>query len=1074
MEEWLCNWWFESRGTTVLSIPNTIDKANKMQINNTVPIRVLTCSSLLLTTLLLPVLPAKAQVAFTREFAPSEGLTVPAERPYRNEVCLNGSWQFQPVALPAEYKKNVGPVPVLTPATADGWEKTPIRIPSPWNVNGFPDEKALGGDFRTYPSYPDSWKNVQMGWLRRNFSVPASWRGQRLLLKFDAVAGDTQVLVNGKLVGQHKDIFMPFEVDITDAVNAGVQNTLMVGVRKASLTDVQGKYGRRSYQGGSFWGQHIAGIWQDVYLQAVPQTRISDVFVKPNVDKDTLEAEVTIRNDQTTAQKVTLSGAAYNWISGAGKDALTAPEPKWSLGKSAALQTNSQTITVPAGGTAKVNLSAKVGGKLKFWSPDTPNLYGLVCSLKNAAGKVNDADYTRFGWRQLTFQGNKTFLNGQPLVMKGDSWHFMGIPQMTRRYAWAWYKSAKDANINAVRLHAQPYPSFYLDMADEMGMLILDETAMWASDGGPKLDEPVYWEDSKAHMKALVLRDRNHPSVFGWSVSNEVMAIVNGVFRGPQEMKDELIKHYSIWAEICRQNDPTRVWISADGEDDGHGTLPTYIVHYGGTGAMERAMKSGKPWGVGEGGPAYYGSPTEIATQSGNPRAYLSFEDRMEGVAAVSHKNLSDQRKYDAVFRSVFNLAWYGFKPLELGMKDTTRPPALTDGVFFGPYIEGKPGVQPERLGPYTTTFNPGYDPKLPLYSAWPLFDAIRNANAEPPIEYKPARPVTFEVGQAKDPKTGTVKSVRVLSGAGGTLAKALSDLGVPVAASTATADGSLLFIDGAQPPADDAKPLIQTTLDNGGTVFVWGASASTLGQLNALLPKSLELTGRTATSLVPAGNNPLLSGLSPAALYFAELSPPTITVAGLGGPFIADSKVLLKANELDWTRWNRQPEPTKTAMILRSERETKPSGAALAEMTSGKGRILVNIIPAIAQTSQASNLNRTILANLGVALGDSLSQRNLLDANGSISGALASGRFDLPTKEEALAASFVAPNAGASITLGAMVKDRPWTPIAMGEGGTFDFKPLRGVNAQKVPFTYLSFWVLSPKDLTDLLLKSG
>ena len=73
----------------------------------------------------------------------------------------------------------------------------------------------------------------------------------------------------------------------------------------------------------------------------------------------------------------------------------------------------------------------------------------------------------------------------------------MGIPQMTRRYPWAWYTALRDANCNAVRLHAQPFPSFYLDVADEMGILVLDESAMWASDGGQKLGSEEFWKCSE-------------------------------------------------------------------------------------------------------------------------------------------------------------------------------------------------------------------------------------------------------------------------------------------------------------------------------------------------------------------------------------------------------------------------------------------------------------------------------------------------------------------------------------------------------------------------------------------------
>ncbi|MFQ9211442.1 MAG: glycoside hydrolase family 2 TIM barrel-domain containing protein [Alistipes finegoldii] len=74
-----------------------------------------------------------------------------------------------------------------------------------------------------------------------------------------------------------------------------------------------------------------------------------------------------------------------------------------------------------------------------------------------------------------------------------------------------WYRMLRDANANAVRLHAQVFPRFYLDMADEMGICVLDETAMWSSDGGPKVDAEAFWQACRDHVRGMVLRDRNHP-----------------------------------------------------------------------------------------------------------------------------------------------------------------------------------------------------------------------------------------------------------------------------------------------------------------------------------------------------------------------------------------------------------------------------------------------------------------------------------------------------------------------------------------------------------------------------------
>jgi beta-galactosidase len=632
----------------------------------------------------------------------------------------------------------------------------------------------------------------------------------------------------------------------------------------------------------------------------------------------------------------------------------------------AALQFPSAIVKILAHGETKIMLAAAVKGRLKYWSTDAPSLYNLIAQI-HEKGKPTDAKSTRFGWRQVTLQGNKVLLNGKPIVMRGDSWHFLGIPQMTRRYAQAWYRVMRDAKLNAVRLHAQPYPSFYLDVADEMGILVLDETAMWASDGGPKLNDPVYWQDSKQHLRELILRDRNHPSVFGWSVSNEIMPIVRGVMHNPPGMKDTLVKYYGEWAGICRQLDPSRQWISADGEDDGEGRLPVYIVHYGGTDAMNRAQKNGKPWGVGEAGNAYYGTPAQVAESNGM-RAYESFEGRMEGVAASSYQSLMAQRERNAIYQSVFNMVWYGLKPLPLGMKDTTRPPDLNDGIYFTHFKEGEPGVQPERLGPYCTTLNPGYDPSLPLYRTWPLFDAIRDAASGPVVSrWMMPKPVP-----AKPPEVTPVSRVQMLAGTNSALAATFQHTGVVFEKYDAANLPALLFIDGTNLPAVPDRTLIEKVTAHGGAVVVWDVQPGSLGVLNELLPARLELNTRKASSLLTEIPDSITAGITAADLYFSEMRPPEITEQTLAGPLVKQSRILLEACETDWLKWNKQPEYAKTAMVLRSELEAKPSGAVMIMKPMGRGKLIVTTLPAAPRVDKAEKAMRLLLANLGVPLTDS------------------------------------------------------------------------------------------------------
>lgn len=997
-------------------------------------------------------------------FAPSESLVKPSEKPYREDICLNGAWQFQPIKLPSNFREGVDPAPKL-PRMQDHWEQTPLRVPSGWNVNSFADRDGQGGDFRTFPSYPEEWESIKMGWLRKKFTVPGKWQGKHFVMHFDAVAGDAEIMINGKSAGHHFGIFLPFDIDVTNLILPGKENEVAIGIRKASLFDKRGMYGRRTYQAGSFWGQHVAGIWQDVYLEALPQVHVSNVYVMPKVGADKLEAEVTVKNEENKSTEVTLDANAFPWLRKNGS--ADAAIPSSDLASALSLQLPALKIKIPAHGETKVILSTSVKGQLKNWSPEAPNLYGLIVKT-SISGKIIDNKYTRFGWREVTFDGNKVLINGKATIMKGDSWHFLGIPQMTRRYAAAWFKTMRDANLNTVRLHAQPYPSFYLDVADEMGILVLDETAIWASDGGPKLDDPNFWADTKSHVSGLVLRDRNHPAVFGWSVSNEVMPVVTNVMRNPPGVRDTLIKYYGIWADICRKLDPSRPWISADGEDDAAGKLLTYIIHYGGPDALNRGKRSGKPWGVGEAGNAYYATPEQVAATNGD-RAYESFLGRMEGVAQDSYKILTQQRERDADYRSVFNMVWYGLKPLPLGLKDISNPPTLNDGVHFTSFVEGQPGVQPERLGPYCTTLNPGYDPSLPLYQTWPLFDAIHDANAVtlPPVDkWEPKKPQVSEAEPAKP-----VKSIKLISGSGSTLASELTRTGVPLAKLDKEKVPEILFIDGVHPPSANDKSLISKVLHKGGTVMVWGAEASGLTGLNALLPAPLEVISRNSSSLLPVIRDQLISGLGNSDLYFTELRPSEIISHGLAGQLVDQSNVLLTANHTDWAKWNSQPEYAKTGMIVRSEREKQPSGVALIKKKVDNGILIVTTLPAAPRLSKAEKLVRTILTNAGVPLeaGNDVGKPLLKD--GTIARELFLGNLPIQSLNDGASKNFVDPALGEQIRTGATVDGKTWTS-AFNENGTLDVTKIRTEGPRNNAVAYLSFWVSSPRSLEDLLVE--
>jgi hypothetical protein len=1010
-----------------------------------------------------------AQAHFTHIFAPTDDFVKPQEKPFRSSLCLNGEWQF----LPIEKAEKLGLDKIKNPDLPDNpsWETTPVKVPSPWNVNSFARGDGSGGDFLTYPSYPKNWENIRAGWLMRTIPYKKEWKNKRLILHFDAIDGYTQIYINKHKVAENFEVFLPFEVDVTDELKPGQDNELLVWVADAQLFNQPGKYGRRIYVAGSFWGQHAIGIWQDVNLVVKPIINIQNTFVKPSLTKDLLTVEATITNTSDKAREVSISGDVSPWINLAGKDVISAPEPKWDLG-TIALSLPANKIIIQPNSQATVSLSVKVSGRLKEWTTEHPNLNGLVLTLKDGGQEI-DKQYTRFGWREFTLQGSKLYLNGKPIVLKGDSWHFMGIPQMTRRYAWAWFKLLQNSHANAVRLHAEPYPSFYLDMADEMGICVLDETGMWASDAGPKITSPVYWKNSDEHLKRFILRDRNHPAVFGWSVCNENMPIVINVFHAPDSLVKKQIAEINNWIAITQGLDPTRAWISGDGETQAINTMnsPVIIGHYGGSDENYKNLSSqGKPWGIGESGMAYYSTPRQTAEYNGN-RAYESQQGRMEGIADEATKLINMFKKYQASYMSIFNLVWYGVKPLELGLADTTRAPKPSDGIFFEKYQQGQPGVQPERLGPYTTTLNPGYDPSLPLYKTWPLQVAVSASFADTTMQKQVAPPIA---NAPVNTKVVTNNVILLSADKDSVLYKTLSDMGVLVSTHPAKNGRNLLIIDGEHTRADAKSLALQkTVLQQGGNVLIWGVDPSAIKAVNKYLPFPLELTNRKATSFITNGTDPLIGGLGNADFYFSEISDKPIMTYGLSGDLVKHSDVLLDACNTDWRTWNKRAEYLKTAAVLRSEREYKPEGKALISINSGSGKIYVFAIDPTLLSATSISLVRRMLVNLGVDFTGKTSSNTAIGADGKLHSALLLASFDISGKSNADISKInplkdLKPE---DYFAGKQVGNVFWEDITNVDG-VFDFSKMHFNGPTTNAIAYLSFWIYSPHSLTNLLLE--
>jgi beta-galactosidase len=920
------------------------------------------------------------KLLFNHVFAPSEGYTARPERQFRREICLNGRWDFQAVALPEGYRQGRDAAPALTEPDAAKWDAVKIKIPSPWNINAFANRDLEGPDHRNYPSYPAAWEGVRMAWMRRSVDVPAAWEGEKIVLHFEAVAGFAEVYVNGRKVGENFDLFLPFDADVTDAVRAGERAEILVGVRSQALFEDRSTLGRRVVPAGSMWGYLVNGIWQDVYLLAMPRVNISDVYVRPLVGEGVLELDIEVENTTGGVVERVLAGDVRAWLNRAGTDVLSAPVPDWDLDARATLDVPARTLRL-APGVTRTTVRVAVDGRLNEWTPARPNLYGLTLSLAN--GKVAaDVRYERFGWREWTFEGTKLLLNGKEIQLKGDSWHFMGVPQLTRRYAWAWFTALRDANANAVRFHAQVYPRFYMDVADEMGICVLAETANWASDGGPKLDSPLFWENSKSHLRRMVLRDRNHPSIFGWSISNENKPVILHVFNRPEWLPLQT-QAWADWLAIVKENDPTRPWVTADGEDDGDGILPATMGHYGDAGAMKRWIAIGKPWGIGEHSMAYYGTPEQVARYNGE-RAYESQQGRMEGLARECYDLIAQQRAGGASYVSVFNIAWYALQPLAFGKRDETVAPTLDDGIHFAAYREGVPGVQPERMGPYSSTFNPGYDPSLPLYRTWPMFDAIRAANAgEAPAWSEWATMPGLQAADSPLPAKTYGEILFVGDGA-----SALKDLmqrhGIIFDRSVRDAKRALILIDGNYSLTEKDAAGLKRDLRRGADVWLWSPTPATLDAYRDILPGAPVLEPRAASSFIPVRKS-WMAAMVNSDFYFSEVQNGDASTYGMTGRFVSEGDVLLRACNTNWRAWNKRPEELKTAAVVRSEREAKGPDAMFVRYAADGNTFYVSTLDDFGSTEKGYRTLAKLIAAAGIPVRGKTLSESLIDARGYV-----------------------------------------------------------------------------------------
>ena len=384
---------------------------------------------------------------------------------------------------------------------------------------------------------------------------------------------------------------------------------------------------------------------------------------------------------------------------------------------------------------------------------------------------------------------------------------------------------------------------------------------------------------------------------------------------------------------------------------------------------MKKWIGIGKPWGIGEHSMAYYGTPEQVSKYNGE-RAYESQEGRMEGLANECYNLIANQRKMGASYTTVFNMAWYALKPLPLGKRDISKIPTVNeDGIFFGEYREGVPGIQPERVGPYSTTFNPGYDPTLPLYQEWPMYGALRAANAPGAPAWSPYAVIDKSQYEAHEttPITDNYKEVVFIGNPNSKVKQLLDGQGV-IFTSKVTNPSSLLYIvDGSQTLDTTAKKEIQKQIAKGADIWIWGITPETVNGYNKILPVPVALDVLKRSSFLPV-QKAWMRGLNNSDFYFCELQKADACNYSLKGTLVEEGDVLLNACKTDWRKWNKRPEEIKTAGTIRSEYECTAATPVFVKYQQGASTFYLNTLTEFANSEKGYNTLNIILKNAGIS----------------------------------------------------------------------------------------------------------
>ncbi len=424
----------------------------------------------------------------------------------RNRECFDFNWMFHLGDIRIERAVKAGQyggltdIGIKTERMADAdiaysdKDKAELYNPKDWRKVDLPHDWCVEGKFindksRVIDGAPEGLVShgflpVGIGFYRKEFSIPKSDEGKKITLEFDGIFRNSTVWVNGHLMGNHLSGYTPSFYDLSDVLRYGDEGQNVVLV----------KVDAREYEG---WWYEGCGIYRHVWLLKTDRLHVGryGTYVStPEISEENASVRIktTVANEYNTPRKLKIISEIQDLHGNT-------------------LDTRENMLEIGALDEACVEQTGNVSDPL-LWSPETPNLYKVATSLVHE-GKTVDKYETTFGIRTAEIRKDGFYLNGKPYHIKGTANHqdFAGVgvavPDKIHEYR---IKLLKEMGCNAYRTAHNPTATEVMDICDREGMLFLDENRILSST-----------KEGLEDLKTLILRDRNHPSVFMWCLENE-------------------------------------------------------------------------------------------------------------------------------------------------------------------------------------------------------------------------------------------------------------------------------------------------------------------------------------------------------------------------------------------------------------------------------------------------------------------------------------------------------------------------------------------------------------------------